>query len=83
MVLLMGRAGPDPLARGAVVLVMIAVLAITLAFLLMAPRIVRLLGTTGVNVVSRVLGVLLAAVATQLMLDGLVSGLGLRAGSAG
>ena len=80
MVLLMGRAGSDLLARCAVVLVMIAVLAITLAFLVMAPRIVRLLGTTGVNVVGRVLGVLLAAVATQLVLDGVVSGLGLRPG---
>ena len=80
MVLLMGQAGSDPLARGAVVLMMIAVLAITLVFLLIATRIVRLLGTTGVNVVSRVLGVLLAAVAMQLVLDGLVAGLGLRVG---
>lgn len=80
MVLLMAQAGPDPLARGAVVLMMVVVLAITLIFLLMATRIVRLLGTTGVNVVSRVLGVLLAAVAMQLVLDGLVAGLGLRVG---
>jgi multiple antibiotic resistance protein len=78
MVLLMGQAGADPLARASVILMLALVLAITLGFLLMATRIVRLLGTTGVNVVSRVLGVLLAAVATQLVLDGLVSGLGLR-----
>jgi multiple antibiotic resistance protein len=77
MVLLMGQAGADPLARASVILMLALVLAITLGFLLMATRIVRLLGTTGVNVVSRVLGVLLAAVATQLVLDGLVSGLGL------
>jgi multiple antibiotic resistance protein len=78
MVLLMGQAGTDALARASVILMLALVLAITLGFLLMATRIVRLLGTTGVNVVSRVLGVLLAAVATQLVLDGLVSGLGLR-----
>jgi multiple antibiotic resistance protein len=78
MVLLMGQAGADPLVRASVILMLALVLAITLGFLLMATRIVRLLGTTGVNVVSRVLGVLLAAVATQLVLDGLVSGLGLR-----
>lgn len=78
MVLLMGQAGSEPLARAAVVVVMVLVLAITLAFLLMAPRIVRLLGTTGVNVVSRVLGILLAAVAVQLVLDGLIEGLDLR-----
>jgi multiple antibiotic resistance protein len=78
MVLLMGQAGADPLARGAVVLMMALVLAITLGFLLMATRVVRVLGTTGVNVIGRVLGILLAAVAAQLVLDGLVAGLGLR-----
>jgi multiple antibiotic resistance protein len=77
MVLLMGRAGDD-LARGAVVAALAVVLAITLVLLLMATRIVRLLGATGVNVVSRVLGVLLAAVAVQLILDGVVEGLDLR-----
>lgn len=78
MVLLMGQAGANPLARATVILVLALVLAITLACLLMATRVVRVLGTTGVNVISRVLGVLLAAVATQLVLDGLVAGLGLR-----
>lgn len=77
MVLLMGQAGSDPLARAAVIVVMALVLAITLAFLLMASRIVRLLGKTGVNVISRVLGILLAAVAMQLVLDGVNAGLGL------
>lgn len=75
MVLLMGRAGPDPLAWGAVILVLAFVLGVTLLFLLMARHVVRLLGTTGVNVVSRVLGILLAAVAMQLVLDGLGAGL--------
>jgi multiple antibiotic resistance protein len=78
MVLLMGQAGPDPVKRAAVIAVMVAVLAITLALLLTATQIVRLLGTTGVNVISRVLGILLAAVAMQLVLDGLVEGLALR-----
>jgi multiple antibiotic resistance protein len=81
MVLLMGQAGADPVAQAAVILVLAVVLVITLVLLLIAPRIVRLLGATGVHVVSRVLGVLLAAVAMQLVLDGLVTGLGLRVGS--
>jgi multiple antibiotic resistance protein len=80
MVLLMGQAGPEPLRQAAVILVLGNVLALTLAALLIAPRLVRLLGMTGVNVVSRVLGILLAAVAVQLVLDGLVEGLALRRG---
>jgi multiple antibiotic resistance protein len=78
MVLLMGRAGADPIARGAVIMVLVVVLAVTLVLLLFATRVVRLLGRTGVHVISRVLGILLAAVAIQLVLDGAMDGLALR-----
>jgi multiple antibiotic resistance protein len=50
---------------------LVAVLAIQLAALLAADRIVRRLGSTGTNVVGRVLGVLLAALAAQIALDGI------------
>lgn len=49
----------------------LAVLAITLAMFLTAPRVERMLGETGINVISRLLGLLLAALAVQFVLDGL------------
>ena len=76
MVLLMGRTAGEP-ARIAIVLATLAVvLALTYALLIAADRVARRLGTTGVNVVSRVLGILLAAIAAQLVLDGALAAFG-------
>ncbi|QYJ17174.1 hypothetical protein Rxycam_03013 [Rubrobacter xylanophilus DSM 9941] len=55
--------------------VLAAVLALTLASLLLASRIMGLLGETGANVLSRVLGVVIAALAAQFVLDGVRSSL--------
>jgi multiple antibiotic resistance protein len=66
-------------APGAFLVVLIAgavVLALALASLLLARRLSALLGQTGINVVTRVLGLILAALAIQYVANGLV-GLGI------
>ena len=56
---------------GAIAGVLLAVLLITFLAFLAAPGIERVLGKTGLNIVTRVLGMLLAALAVQFVLDGL------------
>jgi multiple antibiotic resistance protein len=51
--------------------VSLLVLAITLFMFFIAERIQRLLGETGINVISRLLGILLAALAMQFVIDGM------------
>ena len=56
---------------GAIAGVLMAVLLIVLLAFLAAPSIERALGKTGLNIVTRLLGMLLAALAIQFVLDGL------------
>jgi multiple antibiotic resistance protein len=69
-VLLAGRAGGDPLRLILLLTVIAAVLALCFAVFALAGPIARLLGTTANTVMSRLLGVLLAALAVQYVIDG-------------
>ncbi|MFC4668709.1 MarC family protein [Seohaeicola nanhaiensis] len=53
------------------ILVMVAVMAVAMVFLELSGLIGRGLGKTGINVVTRLLGMLLAALSVQFVLDGL------------
>ncbi len=55
-----------------VLLVMFVVLLITLGMLLMASHLMKLLGETGTNVITRVLGIVLAALAVQFIINGVM-----------
>lgn len=61
----------------AIIAVMFSVLLIVFIACLAAPPIERALGHTGLNIVTRVLGILLAALATQFVIDGLRQSFGL------
>ena len=71
VLLMSGRHANDTRMLAVVLLVVVLVLALTLAALLLSDRIMKLMGETGANVVSRLLGVILAALAVQYVLDGL------------
>ncbi len=70
IVLLMGKA--DTIAEDAMVLAALAIMiAVTVVSMLASDQLMKLLRRTGANVVSRVSGILLAALAMQFIFDGL------------
>lgn len=72
-VLLMSTAAKGVFAFGGTLAVLAIVLALTLVSLLYAARILQFLGETGTNVISRLFGLILAALAVQYVLDGIHS----------
>jgi multiple antibiotic resistance protein len=76
VLLMAAKHGQRVEATAVVLIVVLLVLLLALVVLLQASRIVRLMGETGANVITRVLGVVLAALAVQYVLDGLRTALG-------
>ena len=70
MILLAGQQ-PGWAGLASVIGVMLAVLALVMAMFLTATLFERALGRVGINVVTRLLGMLLAALSVQFVLDGL------------
>jgi multiple antibiotic resistance protein len=77
-VILLAFAGVPPasLQFAAQIGVILAVLAITLALMLMTGPVMRVVGVTGGAVLGRLLGVLLAALASQFVMDGIRGAMG-------
>jgi multiple antibiotic resistance protein len=73
VVLLSGRAVGQPALLGGLIAVAVLVVALCLVVFLAASRIEKILGITGNVVLSRLLGVLLAALAVQFVVDGVRS----------
>ena len=70
-VMLMERASGNLAMQGIVIGLMLAVLVLTYVSFLAASRLMGVLGVTGVNVIGRVLGIILAALAVQFVIEGL------------
>ena len=70
-ILLMTAVKGNVAHQAAVIGALLAILLLTLATLLSASKLQKMLGVTGMHVVGRVMGVLLAALAVQFILDGI------------
>lgn len=69
--LLMADASSQVLHQVVVLVSMIAIIGVTLISMLMAGEINRFLGVTGIQVITRVFGILLSALAVQFLFDGI------------
>ena len=71
IILLIGQGGGDVAATLAVLGLTWAMILVTFLFLLASPPLERMLGRTGTIVITRLLGMLLAALSVQFVIDGI------------
>lgn len=71
LILLMSKAEGEWVLQLTVIAALLAVLLLTLISLLAATRLNKLLGVTGMHVITRVMGVLLCALAVQFIFNGI------------
>ena len=72
-ILLMEGAGDDRFLQAAVLGGMLVVLVLTYVLFISAARVMQRIGVTGINVIGRALGIILAALALQYVIDGLAA----------
>ena len=72
-ILLMAETQGNVVLQSVVVGSLLAMFLITLICLLAATQLQRLLGVTGLQVISHIIGVLLAALAVQFVFDGIAT----------
>lgn len=77
LLLLVGEVQQDPLLFAGLIIILLLVLALSLLFMLLTPLVMRVLGVTGANVISRLLGVVLVALSVQYVVDGIRGSFGL------
>lgn len=70
-VLLLSSQANDWIERGSILLIVAIVLALVLFTFVIAGRVEKMLGNNGRNILTRLLGVLLAALAVQFIADGI------------
>lgn len=71
VLLLVGETGGDWVMLAGLLVVLALILGLTLVLLLLTPHVMRVLGVTGANVISRLLGVILVALAVQFVVNGI------------
>lgn len=78
IVLFMSEAGGDAVKIGSVAIALIIALACSYGVMMLSARIMAVLRTTGVAVIGRVMGVILAAFAAQFVINGVTAVLASR-----
>jgi multiple antibiotic resistance protein len=71
VILLVGQSGPGWAGSFWVLALLLAMIFVTYLFLLASPPLERMLGRTGTIVITRLLGMLLAALSVQFVIDGI------------